>query len=263
MRSGALHVTLHELHARPNDPLADLADLLAVRTCRWPCGSPRTTWRAEASLNVLVPVDAPDLRAVFSWSYRALPDESARVFRLLGVSGYGLSLRAIAALAGLNPTAARDALDRLRAAHLVEPTSQGRVRLHDLLRTYARELTATHDTPADRIAEMERLLAWYLHTAASANDTLAPARGQPDLPPLADGLVPEEFGSYADALEWCQREQAALRRLTETAAAEGYGQSTWLLAVVQFHYCFLAKPLNHWLRITEAGLRGARSISDR
>lgn len=243
----AVRIAADYVAARPNDPLADLADQLA----------------AEARLDVLVPVDAPDLRAVFSWSYRALPDESARVFRLLGVSGYGLSLRAVAALTGLNPTAAREALDRLRAAHLVEPSSQRRVRLHDLLRTYARELCTAHDAPADRLAAMERLLAWYLHTAASANDTLAPARGQPDLPPLADGLVPEEFGSYADALQWCQREQAALRILTETAAAEGYGQSAWLLAAVQFHYFFLTKPLNDWLRITEAGLRGARSISDR
>src|SRR5690606_2959771 len=37
-------------------------------------------------LDLMPSADAPSLRAVFSWSYRALPASAARVFRLLGLS---------------------------------------------------------------------------------------------------------------------------------------------------------------------------------
>ena len=53
-------------------------------------------------------------RAVFSWSYRQLPDDMARLFRLLGVQpGRDIDLYALAALAGTDLRQARRAVSGL------------------------------------------------------------------------------------------------------------------------------------------------------
>lgn len=61
-----------------------------------------------------------DLRASFSLSYRSLPGEQARVFRLLAlVPGSTFSLDLVAAMARMDRDATEDALDRLCHAQLV------------------------------------------------------------------------------------------------------------------------------------------------
>ncbi|MER7441667.1 AfsR/SARP family transcriptional regulator [Micromonospora avicenniae] len=98
-----------------------------------------------------------DLAAVFSWSYRALSPEAARLFRLLPLHPAGeLSVEAVAALAGLSPRSARTLLAELGAQLLVEP-GDGRWRMHDLLRAYAVELGEEHDDVAERDAAVERI----------------------------------------------------------------------------------------------------------
>ncbi|NUT98910.1 MAG: tetratricopeptide repeat protein, partial [Saccharothrix sp.] len=125
------------------------------------------------------------VRAVFSWSYRRLPAEAARVFRLLGLPpGRDLSAPAVAALCGVPEREARRLLDVLVRAHLVEDTADGRYRLHDLLRGYARELAEP--------GGLAPLRAWYLHTAARAMDVVAPyeRHRRPVVPAAAGPVVP-------------------------------------------------------------------------
>lgn len=221
---------------------------------------------AEADrLDLLPTADAPSLRAVFSWSYRALSPTAARVFRLLGLSATpSISMSGIAALAGAPLAAVRGVVDRLRAAHLVELVEPDYVRLHDLLQAYGHELSHRHDAPDERAAAIERLLHWYLHSAASANDAVAPNRGQPDLPSLPADVEPLRFDSteFDAALTWCEREAANLVAITEHAHRHKHHELAWLLAVVQFHYLYLAKPWHHWLRVTSIGLESARAIND-
>ena len=98
------------------------------------------------------------LRAVFSWSYRILPDDAARLFRLFGlVSGRDLDATAIAALAGLDLDDAVRLSDLLARAHLLERVHPGRFAMHDLLATYAASLAVQHDTAADRRTALARL----------------------------------------------------------------------------------------------------------
>jgi hypothetical protein len=81
------------------------------------------------------------VRAVFSWSYRGLAEEEARVFRLLGLhSGRAITLTGVAALADVEPFRAAKALRSLVQAHLVERVENQQYRMHDLLRVYASEL---------------------------------------------------------------------------------------------------------------------------
>jgi transcriptional regulator with XRE-family HTH domain len=96
----------------------------------------------------LDPLDAGDddrgtaLREVFSWSYRRLPPDAARLFRLLGrYAGPYLDRSIVATLAGTEPAEADRLVDMLVAASMIQPEHPDRFRLHDLLRAYARELS--------------------------------------------------------------------------------------------------------------------------
>jgi Helix-turn-helix domain/NB-ARC domain len=92
---------------------------------------------------------AANLRAVFSWSYRALSAPAARMFRLLGVQpGPDISTAAAASLAALDRDQARRTLGELTAAHLLTEHVPGRFSLHDLLRDYAAERAEAAARPA-------------------------------------------------------------------------------------------------------------------
>ncbi|MFF7838142.1 BTAD domain-containing putative transcriptional regulator [Streptomyces ossamyceticus] len=100
----------------------------------------------------------PGLRTVFAPSYRRLPPENARLFRLLSLRpGPDLTPRAAAALADLPQRRTRLLLDELTDAHLVTEHAPGRYVQHTLLRLYAAELTAEYDSPAERRAALHRL----------------------------------------------------------------------------------------------------------
>ncbi|MFC3505491.1 BTAD domain-containing putative transcriptional regulator [Micromonospora krabiensis] len=102
-----------------------------------------------------------DLEASFSWSYRALSPEAARLFRLLPLhSDAELSTEAAAALAGRSVRSARGLLAELAAHLLVEP-GDGRWRVHDLLRAYAVELGEEHDDGTERDAAVDRVHDFY------------------------------------------------------------------------------------------------------
>jgi hypothetical protein len=98
------------------------------------------------------------LRAVFSWSYRLLSTDAARIFRLLGLpTGPDISLAAAADLAGVAQREARKLLGELCRANLLEQHVPGRFRFHDLLRAYAAECAARDESAEDRLAAVHRL----------------------------------------------------------------------------------------------------------
>lgn len=82
---------------------------------------------------------AADVRTAFSWSYRALGPEAARLFRLLGPHpGPDISAENAAVLFGTPRV--RPLLAELTRAHLLVERRPGLFVLHDLLRAYAVEL---------------------------------------------------------------------------------------------------------------------------
>ncbi|MFD4127405.1 BTAD domain-containing putative transcriptional regulator [Streptomyces globisporus] len=90
------------------------------------------------------------VRSAFELSYRTLPDEARRMFRLLGqLPGPDLTVDAAAALAGTTPTASAALLARLADVHLVRERA-GRFGLDVLLRSYARELIGTDEAHTAR-----------------------------------------------------------------------------------------------------------------
>ncbi|MFI0009421.1 BTAD domain-containing putative transcriptional regulator [Streptomyces globisporus] len=90
------------------------------------------------------------VRSAFELSYRTLPDEARRMFRLLGqLPGPDLTVDAAAALAGTTPADSAALLALIADAHLVRERA-GRFGLDVLLRSYARELIGTDEAHTAR-----------------------------------------------------------------------------------------------------------------
>ncbi|HEY6739415.1 MAG TPA: BTAD domain-containing putative transcriptional regulator [Actinopolymorphaceae bacterium] len=103
------------------------------------------------------------VRATFDLSYGALPEDARIVFRRLGLfPGTEPSAEIAANLAEVSADAATEALQTLTTANLLEANGDGRFRMHDLLRVYARDRADVDDDPATRDAAATRVLAYYI-----------------------------------------------------------------------------------------------------
>jgi tetratricopeptide (TPR) repeat protein len=217
----ALRVAAELAATRPAAPLATLTGELADLRTR---------------LDLLDAGEDPptQVRAVFSWSYRHLDADAARAFRLAGLHpGPDLEPYAAAALTGATMPQARRALEVLARAHLIQPAAPGRYAMHDLLRAYARDLSATADGAQEQHAALTRLFDHYLHTTAAAMDTLLPAeRHRRPRVPRPDTPVPPLAGSAA-ARQWLDSERAALVAAAGHTADRGWpGHATRLAATL-------------------------------
>ncbi|MEE1940185.1 BTAD domain-containing putative transcriptional regulator [Streptomyces sp. TRM 70361] len=207
---------------------------------------------------------AVDARAVFSWSYRALPPDAARLFRLLALHpGPEISVSAAAALAGLEPRRVRAPLAALTDAHLLVQRAPGRYSCHDLLRVYAAELLDGADSGAERRAALRRMFDHYLHTAYGVLALFHPQRDTIELPEPVSGAVPEVFGGRRQAMAWLEAERQVLVTTVSRAAATGFPAQSWQLA---FTLDLFLDRLGHWHAqhtVQRAALDAARGAGDR
>lgn len=203
----AISIVAARALAHPDFPLSALADEL----------------REESTLDTLdAGEDLVSLRAVFSWSYRALSVEAATVFRALGLaSGPDIGLPAVASLTALSGV--RACLRELEQAHLVDQHAPGRYRMHDLVRLYAGELG--QDAEA-----VQRVIDFYVHTAFAAERTLDPLREPIAIGTPARGCVPLEFADEAAATEWLTAELPNLLAVQKLAAEHDWHAQVWQLA---------------------------------
>ncbi|MGH3971795.1 MAG: tetratricopeptide repeat protein [Pseudonocardiaceae bacterium] len=247
----ALRIAAERIASHPYSTLADLTEELA-------------NGRDRLDMLVAGDDDPTALRVVLSWSYHALPPETARVFRLLGLHvGPDISVAAIAALAGITAVRARQLLDHLTGVHLLEEIGRDRYRFHDLLRIYAAERAATEQTNHERDNAVHRLLSWYLHTADAAGRILTPQwRYVPLDPPEAD-LSPLAFTTYCQALQWCEAERVNLVAATRHAAECDQHIIAWKLAAVLWDFFRLRGHWADWITTHEIGLAATRHLRDR
>ena len=173
---------------------------------------------------------AASVRAVFSWSYGQLPEPGARMFRLLGVHpGPDVTVAAATSLAAIPIGQARQALGQLTQASLLSGHSPGRFAFHDLLRAYAAELAATHDSDNTRRQATHRMLDHYLHTAIPAALLVQPTRDLPVLAPAKPGVVPEIITGREQAMTWFEAEHQVLLATVAQAASTGFDTHAWQL----------------------------------
>ncbi|SNS42273.1 DNA-binding transcriptional activator of the SARP family [Streptosporangium subroseum] len=200
---------------------------------------------------------------VFSWSVRHLSAETARVFRLLGLHlGSGFDTYNAAALAGGSLPEARRALDTLARANLVHHAGAGRYGMHDLLRTYAADLSAARDGHEQSGAALERLFDYYLATSAAAMDTLYPAEvhRRPRIPAPATPVP--DLADPGAARGWLEAEQPTLIAVAAHTAAHGRPSHTSRLSTTLFRY-FEAGHNTDALTIHQHALDATRQAGDK
>ena len=175
---------------------------------------------------------ATDLRAVFSWSYRALEPEAARFFRMLGLyPGRRFAPAAVAALAGLDERTATKLLRRLTDLHLVDESSPNRFQLHDLLRAYAAEQLRETESAQEVDAAWERMLDWAAQSAAASRRILGEPQRIHYLGPPLDGTVPMTFKDRPSAISWFDSELRALMAMVTASAKAGHHRQSAALAL--------------------------------
>ncbi|MEV7043349.1 tetratricopeptide repeat protein [Amycolatopsis sp. NPDC051061] len=212
----ALRLVAELALSRPGERLAALAEELADERRRLDLldggGDPLTA-----------------VRAVFSWSYRHLTADAARVFRLCGLHpGRDLTPAAIAALAGVAVPEAERLIATLVRAHLAQETGDDRVQQHDLLRVYAAELAAGDQ--AESHDAQERLFDFYVRSAAQAMDAVLPQERhlRPD--------VPDPDVKVIDAPAWLEAERRNLLAVAAHATRHGWAGHLRLLSGILWHY---------------------------
>ena len=204
------------------------------------------------------------VRAVFSWSYRHLPEDAARAFRWMGLhAARDYDVYGIAALTSTGVTEARRLINMLVRAHLVEETSAGRFRMHDLLRIYAAEQAAHEDAEPDRRSALTRLFDHYLSTAAAAMDTAFPAE-QDRRPRVGAQAVPAPpVSEPVHARAWLDGQRLNLIAATAHCAAYGWPSHAKRIAATIRRYLDTHAYYADALVIHGHALRAARAENDR
>jgi tetratricopeptide (TPR) repeat protein len=220
---------------------------------------------AGARLDALITDDPhTDVRAVFSWSYRTLTSDAARLFRLLGLHpGPVLSVPAAASLTALTQATVRPMLAELSHAHLITEHTPGRFAFHDLLRAYATELAHTTDPAAQRRAAVHRTLDHYLHTAHAATQLLYPYRDPITLALAHAGVTQEDLADQGQALAWLTAEHPVLLAAIRQAADHGFDIHTWQLAWTLDTFFARQGHRHDWAAAQHIALDAARRSADR
>jgi len=220
----ALAVAAARAGSRPRFPLAALAAELRD---------------AVGRLDALDSGDpAASVRAVFSWSYRQLGPQAARMFRLLGLHpGPDISVPATASLAGTDQAEARRLLRELTRECLITERAPGRYAFHDLLRAYAASRARDTDPEPDRDATAGRIVDHYLHTASHSRLLLRrPAQEPLALAPPGPGTRPEQPAGHRQALAWFTAEHQVLLATIALTAETGTDGRAWQLPCAMGEY---------------------------
>jgi len=204
-----------------------------------------------------------DLRATFSWSWQQLSAAGQSMLRLLGIHpGPAVSVAAAASLAGTGQPQARRALTELTSAGLLSEPVPGRFACHDLVRSYAAELSLSHDPAGDRDAATRRMLDHYLHSAAAARQLITSAAPSGSLQPPAPGVRPEQLAGYQQAMDWFATERPVLVAVLAAAARAGFDDYAQQFPGVIGAYLGRSGHWEERLEVMLAGLAAAQRRAD-
>ncbi|WP_330301215.1 AfsR/SARP family transcriptional regulator [Streptomyces sp. NBC_00503] len=215
-------------------------------------------------------LDARGVRAGLRLSYRDLPPDTARMFRLLGsLNVTEFSAWAGAALLDVDPVDAEDLIEQLVDAQLLEPlrASAGHVRyrFQDLLRLFARECALAEDGEGELKAALRRACAVWLGLAKEAHRRVyggdytvvpgsAPHRELPSH--LVESLV-------ENPMEWFEAERSSITGLVQQAARGDESGYAWDLAMTSVTLFQNRNYLEDWRECGEAALAATRRTGDR
>jgi DNA-binding SARP family transcriptional activator len=245
----ALNIMAARAAARPEVGLAALAAELRDGRSR---------------LDALSAPDADtDVRAVFSWSYRALSSAASGLFRLISLHPTGeIGVAAAASLAAVPPAQARALLRQLTGAQLLAEPAPGRFACHDLLRIFAAEQARAAGSETERRSAAHRMLDHYLHGAFAAELLLSPRPSPVSLPEPQPGTIPAGLADRAQAVAWLGTEYQALLAVTRYAAAHGFETHAWQIPLFLGSYFDMTARWADWAAAQEVALAAAEQAGD-
>ncbi|MEU3855247.1 BTAD domain-containing putative transcriptional regulator [Streptomyces sp. NPDC029554] len=244
----AIAIVAARAAARPRFPLADL-----VRELRSSAGNLDSFDDQDPAL---------DARSVFSWSYAALNEPAAHLFRLLALHpGSEMSIASVASLADVDVRVARRLLRELCEAALIAEIAPGRFAAHDLLLAYANELISAVEA-AETQSARSRLISFYVSNAHAAADILNRNRSRIDVPPPLPGVISEKFDDYADAFSWSATEHPVLLEVIASAMHFDMHSEVWHLAHAMETYLQYSGRWHTWIRIQLLALAAAEKLDN-
>ncbi len=245
----ALAIVGAQLATRPRTSLHAFADEL----------------RKAASVLDVIQLDDPltDLRAVSSWSVKALNADQFEVFRMVGSHpGPEASVASIASMTGRSRPQTAALLRDLCRVNLVLDRGDDRFGCHDLIRAHAVELARA--APDEHALAARRLISHVVHSAFAATRTHFTTPLAFDLAEVVDGVLPEMFADIDSASGWLEREQPVLSEIVDLAAVTpGQSTSAWQLGRILSGYLWEKCRWHDMIRIQRAALGATEAAGDR
>lgn len=202
--------------------------------------------------------------AVLGPSYRLLPPDAARLYRLLGWLPVGVFDAGVAAVAAdIDTRGAKRLLGVLAKACLLEAMSDRRYRMHDLVRLHARERATEEEPETEQRALTERVATHYLALTALADRALRRERLRiADLSALLrDADDPFTAPAGLSPLEWMDAERPAILAVLRVAVQHGLNTLAWQLAEAFTALFLYRRYLGAWQESLELGIEAAAAAA--
>jgi DNA-binding SARP family transcriptional activator/Flp pilus assembly protein TadD len=198
-----------------------------------------------------------ELRSSIGLTYRSLPDQAKRLFRLSAlIQAPDFPGWTAAALLDTDPTDAEEMLERLVDAQMLD-TVQGstrhlRYRFHDLIRVYAQERLMETEADVERNDALARVLGGWLALAEKAHrheygGDYTILHGTAPRRQVADW----EEDLTGNPMEWLENERGALVAAVRQAAAAGMDELCWDLALTSVSLFEVKGYLDDWRETAE------------
>ncbi|MFL6119634.1 ATP-binding protein [Actinophytocola sp.] len=198
------------------------------------------------------------MRSNLDLSYRELPGDVARLYRLLGLHpGPEFGIGVVAAAGDVSPEVAERLVADLVDAIMLYEVDVDRFRFHDLLRLHAAERALEHDETAERDAAVRRMVEWYLDNAIAADLAVMPRRYRAGDRYDRVGEREPVFPTAAAALDWLERELPNLLTAQRCAADRARPDLAWQLCEALWSLFLYRKHFTHWITAHELGIAAA------
>lgn len=211
-----------------------------------------------------------ELRSSIGLSYRSLPDQVKRLFRLVAmIAAEDFPAWTAAALLDVDLGEVEETLERLVDVQMLEmsrcPARGIRYRFHDLIRVYAQERLLATETEAERHEALARMLGGWLALAEAAHrkeygGDYTILHGDAPRLRVAEWVDDELVNCPMD---WLENERGALVGAIRQAAAADMAELCWDLALTSVSLFEVKGYFDDWRETSELAYRACVEAGNR